>query len=130
MTRPARIRPGRPVCFSGREAASLDPREVRRELRAGAQAELAVDLTEVVLDRLAAEHEIGLDLGVGAPARRQQRDAELVGRELVEAAPDGRRLARRRAGGAQLVASPARPVARAEALERREGAAQRLAGVG
>ncbi len=63
-------------------AATL--RQQRRQSAARAEAELAVDRAEVVLDRLAAEEEGGADLAVGAALGDEQGDLQLVRGQFVD----------------------------------------------
>ena len=99
-----------------------------RELRAAADVELAVDLAEVVLDRLRREEQRGRHLAVRHALRDEERDLQLVRRQ-----PRAGRLRappRRRARRAQLRHRALAPRRRAEPLERRQRRPQRLARLG
>src|SRR2546421_11789372 len=77
--------------------------ERTRELVAGADAELPVDVSQVVLDRLRAEEETGSGFARRAAAGEEQGDLELLGRQVAERArvAPPRRLAGRGELGAR-----------------------------
>src|SRR4051794_25508614 len=91
------------------------PRDSLRKVGAGADAELAVDVAQVVLDRLRAEEHRRRRLARRPPAGEEERDLELLRRELIQrrriAPACG--LARR----AELGACQVRPRRRAERVE-------------
>src|SRR5437016_14264068 len=83
-----------------------------RELVARPDAELPIDVPQVVLDRLRAEEEFRGGLARRAAAGEEQRDLELLGRQVSERA--GVAPPRRFPGGAQLGARKLRPRRRTE----------------
>src|SRR5215472_17738299 len=74
------------------------------QVAAGADLELGEDLVQVVLDRLAADEQLGGDLLVGRPVARQGGDLGLLRGELVSRG-DGA-FAGGLAGGRELTRSP------------------------
>src|SRR5580700_3664893 len=124
-----------PVSGSARESAL--PREWRccawsrgeraGELAAGADAELAEDLPEVVGDGGGADEQLRGDLRVGGPLARQAGDQCLLrGQEVGR---PGGAFERLRAGRAQLGPRPFGERLHAEAGEQRVGAAQLVPGI-
>src|SRR5581483_7746500 len=71
-----------PDAASGRSSGELLRQRVAK-LPASADAELAEDLAQVVLDRARADEQLGADLRVGVSVAGQPRDLELLGREVV-----------------------------------------------
>src|SRR5215207_3206096 len=95
-------------------------RKQRRELAAGADAELAISPVQVCLDRLGGEEQPRRGFLVGHAGDNRQRDLELLGRELVDArilAAGAQRLAAR----TQLRSRSLGAGLRAQSLERRQG---------
>src|SRR2546423_3435972 len=86
-----------------------------RELVARPDAELPIDVPQVVLDRLRAEEEPRGGLARRAPAREEQRDLELLRCQVSEGA--GGAAPRRLAGGGELRARKLGPRRGSEPLE-------------
>src|SRR3990170_18645 len=111
----------------GRSLERALAREARSELCARADAELAVDATEVRLDRLRAEEERCARLAVRRPARDDEGDLELLRGQLLRCG--GRPPSRLLSGGGELGVDallPGRSVEALEGLERRMEALARV----
>src|SRR2546423_10240403 len=91
-----------------------------RELVARPDAELPIDVPQVVLDRLRAEEEPRGGLARRAAAGEEQRDLELLGCQVSERA--GVAAPRRFTGGRQLGARKLRPRRRSKPVEELERA--------
>src|ERR1700722_18490570 len=94
------------------------------QLPARVDAELEIDVAEVVLDRLRAEEHRGRSLSRGLARGEQQGDLKLLRCELVDRAriPPPNRLTRRR----QLGAGPLAPQTGVEPLKRLQRSAKLL----
>src|SRR3954467_8512561 len=101
------LRPASAFLHHARYAAGRDR---RGELLPGGDAELAVHVAQVVLDRLRAEKQRRRSLACGAPFGEEDGDLELLRREVVE----GARIAATGglAGGCQLGARKLGPRSR------------------
>src|SRR5437763_4272921 len=110
------------LCDARNEAG----RDRRRELLPGGDAELAVHVAKVVLDRLRAQKERRRRLAGGTPFREQDGDLELLWREVIE----GARIAAAGglAGGRELGTGQLGPGRWAEAVEELERRTQLFAG--
>src|SRR5580692_2376181 len=95
------------------------------QLRARVQAELAVDVPQVVLDGLRAEEQGRRGLPGRAAGGEQERDLQFLRRELLDGT--GGSPAQRLAGRRELGPRAVGPRAGAQALERRRGRAELLA---
>jgi hypothetical protein len=97
-----------------------------REFLAGVDTESLVDVPEVVLDRLGAEEQRGRGFPRRLPPGEQQRDLQLLRRQIVEGArvPGPARFA----GGRELGAGPLSPGPGVEAVEGVHRRAELLAG--
>src|SRR5215211_6858935 len=98
-----------------------------RQLRAGADVELAVGVAEVGLDRLEREEELLRDLAVGPAFGGHLGDAAFTGGEGLD--PDWDEAAQLLAGGPELAVGALGERERATAPRQLEAGAQRLAGV-
>jgi hypothetical protein len=65
-------------------ALSVHAELAATELHGRADAELHVDLGQVVLGGLAAQEQLGGDVAVAGPRGYEPRDAQLLRRELIE----------------------------------------------
>ena len=99
-----------------------------RHLAARADAHLAVDLTQVGLDRARADEQRGGRLVVGGPFQDHSRHARLGRRQVGPRRLLGGRLAAV-AGGGELALGPLGPDLGAEGMEGRRGAGELLARV-
>src|SRR3954471_18125061 len=131
--RPTGPRPTRTASRRRREGRAagllvlgIRSREGLRELVAGVDVELHVDVAEVVLDRLGAEEQRRGGLARRLARGEQEPDLQLLGRERVDRAwlAPAQRLAR----GRELRAGAVGPRPRVEALERLPRRAPLLAG--
>src|SRR5437016_7370260 len=95
-----------------------------RELVARSDAELPIDVPQVILDRLRAEEEPRGGLARRAAAGEQQRDLELLGRQVSERA--GVAAPRRLSGRGELGARELRPRRRSKPVEELERAPELL----
>src|SRR3954447_8941116 len=96
-----------------------------RKLVTRMNAELPIDVTEVVFDRLGTEEERRGRLARRLPLGEETRDLQLLRREVVERARVA--AARRLARGRELRPSLLGPRVRTERLEHRQSLTQLLA---
>src|SRR4051794_11606808 len=94
-----------------------------REFATGRDPQLAVDLSEVELDRLGGQKQAGRGLLIGIARSDQAGNLELSGSQLVRKPRVA--WADLLAGRRQLVAGPGTPRVRIEALEDLEGCPKR-----
>src|SRR5713101_222710 len=101
-------------CWRGRLQGGT--RELRAQLTARRDAQLAVDVAQVVLDGLRADEQSFCDLSIARSLAHGQRDLQLLRRKPVGTGKGARSQAN--PGGLQLVVSACSPTVSADCAER------------